>query len=493
MARISRIELVTRWWRSSVIGTVDHVAVNDAVHDDAGWNARYLFMTTMSAGIAILGLLLSSPAVVIGAMLISPLMGPIIGLGFAVATVDARQIRRALFALAAGALFAVVFSAALVLASPLQNVTSELAARTRPNLFDLLVALFSALAGSYATIRGRAGTIVGVAIATALMPPLATVGFGLATWNAPVFWGALLLFVTNFVTIALSAAVMARLYGFGGSLSPNQTALQLVLVIGTFAALAVPLGVSLRQIAWEGRAGVAARGAIRDTFEDGARISQVDLDFAARPLRVTATVLTPDYRADADAAASRALSQALGTQALVHVEQVRVGTGESEAAAALRAAQDRRSAGADAQADALADRLALLAGVDRAAVTIDRQARRARVIAAALPGAPLASYRALEARAAVEGWDVALVPPAVAPEPAALDDAAWAAQRLGLAVRVDGTAAAADDAIAPLEAAGARVVRGATTGPLALAWSVPALTPEAAAAPVSLAPSPAPR
>ena len=107
-----------------------------------GGAPRYLFMTAMSAGIAMLGLLLSSPAVVIGAMLISPLMGPIIGLGFALATVDAHQIRRAGIALVGGALFAVLFCALLVLVSPLQNVTTEIAARTRPNLFDLVSRCF---------------------------------------------------------------------------------------------------------------------------------------------------------------------------------------------------------------------------------------------------------------------------------------------------------------------------------------------------------------
>ena len=86
--------------------------------------------------------------------------------------------------------------------SPIQTVTEEIAARTQPNLFDLLVALFSALAGSYAVIRGREGTIVGVAIATALMPPLAVVGFGLATLNWTVFGGALGLFIPNLVQSA---------------------------------------------------------------------------------------------------------------------------------------------------------------------------------------------------------------------------------------------------------------------------------------------------
>ena len=158
---------VLEWWTTHVVATVEHVSVVEKVHEEAGWSSHYLFMTLMSAGIAVLGLLLSSPAVVIGAMLISPLMGPIIGLGFALSTFDSFEIRRTLSALGLGVVVAVLFCAFVVLLSPLQTVTSEIAARTRPNLFDLLVALFSGLAGTYAMIRGRHGTIVGVAIATA--------------------------------------------------------------------------------------------------------------------------------------------------------------------------------------------------------------------------------------------------------------------------------------------------------------------------------------
>ena len=168
-------------------------------------------MVSMSAGIAILGLLLSSPAVVIGAMLLSPLMDPIMGVGFSLAIGDYRWLRHSARSLAIGALFAILFTALVVFMSPLQTVTSEIAARTRPNLFDLVVAIFSAIAGGYAIIRGREGTIVGVAIATALMPPLAVVGFGLATLNGTVFWGALFLFFTNLTAIALTGTAMARI------------------------------------------------------------------------------------------------------------------------------------------------------------------------------------------------------------------------------------------------------------------------------------------
>lgn len=468
MEQASRTAVLGRWWRSSVIGTVDHIDVNDRVNDDAGWSARYLFMTTMSAGIAVLGLLLSSPAVVIGAMLISPLMGPIIGLGFALATLDSHHIRRAVFALFAGSVLAVLFTAALVLVSPLQNVTAEIAARTKPNLFDLLVALFSALAGTYATIRGRAGTIVGVAIATALMPPLATVGFGLATGNLAVFTGALLLFVTNFVTIALTATVMARLYGFGPTLSPHQTVLQSVAILVVFAVLAVPLGLSLRRLAWEGVASATARQAVRDVFDDGSRISQVAVDYSAKPLRVTATVLTPHYAPQAERRAAAALQESLGRPVEVKIEQLHVGAGAADAAAVQSAGASSPSA-AQAGADALAGDLALVAGIDPGAVFVDREAKRARVAAAVLPGADLAAYHLLEMRAAARspGWRIELVPPAVEPAPvsfdgdapdaagrAALGETAWAAKRTGLALTVAGPAKRAEAAAALLRAAG---------------------------------------
>jgi uncharacterized hydrophobic protein (TIGR00271 family) len=142
------------WWRAAVVGRVDHEAVIARILEESGWSPRFAFMTMMSAGIAVLGLLLSSPAVVIGAMLISPLMNPILGLGFSLAFFDFREMRRSVTALAVGATAAVLFTALIVTFSPLKTATPEIIARTRPNLFDLLVALFAALAGTFALIRG---------------------------------------------------------------------------------------------------------------------------------------------------------------------------------------------------------------------------------------------------------------------------------------------------------------------------------------------------
>ena len=236
-------EALWRWlrqWRREHL-QVDRVAVLRNVDEGGQLGPRYAFMTVMACGIATLGLLQNSVAVIIGAMLISPLMGPIVELGMSLATFDFRSLRESLKTLAVGTAVALTTATAIVLVSPLQEATPEILARTEPTLFDLLVAVFSGLAGAYATITRKGETIVGVAIATALMPPLATVGFGLATLNWTVFSGALLLFVTNFVAIALFAALIARLYGFKTYLSGRHTMVQNIIMFGVLVALAVAI------------------------------------------------------------------------------------------------------------------------------------------------------------------------------------------------------------------------------------------------------------
>ncbi|TPG40378.1 DUF389 domain-containing protein [Sphingomonas koreensis] len=493
---------IIRWWHDHVVASVEHVRVVERIHEESGWSSRYLFMTLMSAGIAVLGLLLSSPAVVIGAMLISPLMGPIIGLGFALATFDSGEIRKSAVALVVGTVLAVLFCALIVLLSPLQNVTSEIAARTRPNLFDLMIALFSALAGAYAMIRGREGTIVGVAIATALMPPLAVVGFGLATLNWTVFSGALLLFFTNLMTIALTAAVMARLYGFARTLSPNQTMFQSIAIALVFIALAVPLGITLRQIAWEATADRDVRDVIGGIFGASARVSQTDTDYKVRPIRVSATVLTPTYVADAQKNAQAMLAKLLGQPVTVSIEQYRVGTGSGDAEAAqIAAAQaSAQKKAADQAVSMLATELALVAGTNPQSVLVDREAHRAVVTAKSLAGADLAAYRTLEQRVAATAsdWSISLVPPAAAledvtfhPNPdekadgdvpdadgqAAIATAIWGAQRLNLPLALAGPKDHADQVADALTKAGVTVVRDGTSGgqdgAVTLRWQAP--------------------
>jgi uncharacterized hydrophobic protein (TIGR00271 family) len=440
-----------RWWRMRVVGQVDHQTVAARVMEESGWSPRYAFMVMMSAGIAVLGLLLSSPAVVIGAMLISPLMSPILGLGFSLALFDFAEMRRAVTALVIGACAAVLFTALVVLASPLKAPTAEILARTRPNLFDLLVALFAALAGCFAIIRGKGDTIVGVAIATALMPPLAVVGFGLATWNLPILGGALALFFTNLVTIALSATIMARYYGFGHELSSQQSWTQTALLLLVFVAMAVPLAISLGRIAREAVTVTQVRTFLTEQFGPQSRVTQLDVDFERDPMLVRAVVIAPRSRGIASTELHRRLGLALGRPVAAQVDEVLLDPNAGaldRQRAELRAAEDAGAAG-KTQVD-IARLLAVAAGVPADTVTLDRDHQRATVTAQPLPGAGLAAYRALETRVqgSASGWQVAIVPPYLPlPEirfadnvdtldPAARDAvtlSAWAARRWNMA------------------------------------------------------------
>lgn len=445
-----------RW--AEEVAQIDQVAVIDKIAHDGDWSNRFAFMTSMSAAIAILGLLQNSVAVIIGAMLLAPLMGPIVALGFAIATVDFRWMKDCVLTLLGGVLLALLLCVVIVKASPLEAVTSEIAARTRPNLFDLGVAFFSALAGAYAVVRGREGTIIGVAIATALMPPLAVVGFGLATAQWTIFGGALMLFFTNFMTIALSAAIVARAYGFSASLSPDQTRWQTFIIVASFLLLAVPLGFSLRQIAWEATVQNQARAAIRDVFPSPSRITDFAVDATGSPIVVQASVLTRAAQQGADAKVEAAIEKRLNRDASVTLDQYLIGA-SVDLAAARSGMEQLRDVAARAERDnaAISHDLALLAGVTDGDVTVDNEKKRATVRAARLPDAGLAAYRALERRlqAARPGWTIELIPPAlplpsveVAGDKIAEGSAAdyqllrWAATRGTLPVELSGQGAA---------------------------------------------------
>lgn len=155
--------------------------------------------------IASLGLNVNSTAVIIGAMLVSPLMGPIIGMGLAVGINDLELLRRAVRNYLVATLVAVTTATVYFFFSPFEEAGSELLARTSPTLYDVLIAFMGGAAGIVAlSVREKGNVIPGVAIATALMPPLCTAGFGLAQGNVSYFMGAFFLYFINTVFIALS-------------------------------------------------------------------------------------------------------------------------------------------------------------------------------------------------------------------------------------------------------------------------------------------------
>jgi uncharacterized hydrophobic protein (TIGR00271 family) len=282
----------------------------------------YLMMTAISAAIAILGLLLSSPAVVIGAMLLSPLMGPILALGFAFWTVDWQATRRAVLALVIGLGLALLVSMALVAVSPLKEPTAEILARSRPTLFDLLVAIFSGVAGGYAVVRQRGEAVIGVAIATALMPPLATVGFGLSTGAWGIAGGAILLFFTNLIAIALAAAAVAALSGFRPRQESGRAWLHHAAVVAVLILLCIPLTLSLRTIALESHATSLARAEVARMFGPKARIASLSVRGDGRGISIEGLVATPKTATDADARLQRNLEAQLKSKIRVRLDQL---------------------------------------------------------------------------------------------------------------------------------------------------------------------------
>lgn len=194
------------------------------VFGDSSPDTYFFVMVVLSCTVATYGLLSNSTAVVIGAMLIAPLMGPILGGALAVATNSNSLLRMSAKAEALGAITAVILAALLTLVLPHAELTSEVMARTAPTILDLVIALASGAAGTYAIcVKPQGATLPGVAIATALMPPLCVVGIGLAKQNFSVVSGAFLLFLANMIAINVAAITMFELAGFSRESCHNET------------------------------------------------------------------------------------------------------------------------------------------------------------------------------------------------------------------------------------------------------------------------------
>ena len=183
----------------------------DSLKKGVEFRGTNLWVLIFAIFLASLGLNTNSTAVIIGAMLISPLMGPIMGFGLGLGIADFDLVKRSLRNYLTATLFSVVTATIYFLISPISEAQSELLARTSPTIYDVLIAFFGGLAGIVAgSTKSKGNVIPGVAIATALMPPLCTAGFGLATGNLSYFLGAFYLYFINTVFISLSTYIVVR-------------------------------------------------------------------------------------------------------------------------------------------------------------------------------------------------------------------------------------------------------------------------------------------
>ncbi len=320
-------------------------------------SVSYWAEVALSAGIATLGLVQNSPAVIIGAMLISPLMGTILSTGLALAVGDSYLLLKSFLNIALSMAASVGLAALLVWLLPFHSVTQEILARIHPNLLDLGIAVLSGLAGSIVVCRGGSGTGVmalpGVAIAVALMPPLCVMGFGLgSSFNTEIMYGASLLFLTNLVAIVSSAFVVFLLVGMDAPALRSQigetegvraeheklyralqssTLRKLLYLRGSLrwrtvtllillGIVFVPLRAGLIQVKNEAIARNAVIDAIRDMVPAGALVTQ-NVRYAPDSVRISIVSATP-IKSEAIEKARSLIERRTGTVADISVQEV---------------------------------------------------------------------------------------------------------------------------------------------------------------------------
>ncbi|GJG89591.1 hypothetical protein tb265_47720 [Gemmatimonadetes bacterium T265] len=289
--------------------------VTAMLEDNARRAPSYWIQLTLAMGIATLGLVLNSTAVVIGAMLVSPLMGPIVELGMGFAVGSPLLTLRAAVRVLQSVIAVVGGAAVFTLALPFHDVTAEIAGRTAPTALDLLVAVCCALTAAYTTVRAAADTTAaaaGTAIGIALVPPLCVIGYGLGTGAHDIAAGAALLFTANFSAIVVFSVLVFLLLGYNGVNAPHLEAnlratpgahrapitdwalrvpgalfgsrYGLVIRLGVpalfLAVVAVPLARALDEVAWEVRARTAIRQLVAADAPEAVQTSVTVADHA---------------------------------------------------------------------------------------------------------------------------------------------------------------------------------------------------------------------
>lgn len=254
------------------------------------------FMVFLSGAtvIATFGLFQNSPAVIIGAMIIAPLMRPILGLSLATLTGDVKLLVRAITSIVAGTSTAICISGGLALIFRSLELTAEITGRTHPTLLDLGVAVAAGAVGAYChTDEKLADTLAGVAIAVALVPPLSVVGIGLAFGQSEVYSGAMLLFLTNLVGITVAGALIFLLKGY---IPLKQARRGLLISALVSLLLVVPLGLSMKELILENQISGSVKQILREktfTFK-GVQLHGVRVERFKKMMTVTATVTSPE-------------------------------------------------------------------------------------------------------------------------------------------------------------------------------------------------------
>lgn len=249
--------------------------------------------------IASIGLNVNSTAVIIGAMLISPLMGPIVGSGYALATYDIDLLRRSIKNLLIATFVGLIVSCFYFYLSPFKEVQSELLARTSPTIYDVMIAFFGGIVGVISMTRVEKGNpIPGVAIATALMPPLCTAGFGLATFNFKFIAGALYLYCINCFFIAISTFLIIKYLKYRPVTTENKAfdkKVKMSIYVLIFLMI-VPSSYLAYSLLKEKEYHQRVENFLKQEFQDGGyTIIYKKVDYNSNPRKIELAVLSKEF------------------------------------------------------------------------------------------------------------------------------------------------------------------------------------------------------
>lgn len=323
--------------RDGQISQINRESVIKDVYQDVEVSAGYFLLLSLANLIALCGLIVNSAPVIIGAMLISPLMGPILSSGFAFITGNSTIWRSALKKISLSVALTLLVAAIAAWLSPLQETTSEILARTRPNLYDLIIASLAGVAGAVAicTKKNYLTIVPGVAIATAVIPPLSVAGFGIGTGNLKFFLGGFFLFFTNFVAIIFATCAVLFYYGFSpasdsylGGRSLRKRVIFLAAVIGI---ISIPLVYTLHTSLAQVRLQKVVQTALKKEFnrEGLSRLASFSQSVDKEgKLQVSAVISTTKYLSEKDIAnAENSLGENLQRPIAFQLEQIKVQPG----------------------------------------------------------------------------------------------------------------------------------------------------------------------
>lgn len=303
----------------------ERVALFERLQTQSVWSFDFVVLILLSTGIASLGLIQSSPAVVIGAMLVAPLMTPLLGSGMSLVQGNLPLMLECIKAIIFGFLSALVLGVGVGYIAPITELTSELAARGGPNLLDLGVATLSGIAASYCVARpSLSSALAGVAIAAALVPPIATVGISMALreWSNAI--GAALLFGTNVVAIIIAAAITFFAIGIRGQLGPKALWARrtTMCLLGALAVLVVPLSTVLVSQAGKSQPAAQSRAKVESVLAahlPNHKVTQL-IDESGRLVCEVSTDAPAPVTTEQVAAIRKSLQQKLGRQDAAGIE-----------------------------------------------------------------------------------------------------------------------------------------------------------------------------